>query len=155
MSIELEKLCPQRASLVWKGTEHIFKPFTLAARIWAAQKFATQHERNGLLVLSESVKNLELQPICEMMFWLLEDKSRFQTVDDFIAIFENEVDIFKTLLPKLVEVIGISSAEIPEDEIELKKSRGAKMQHAGRPSMISLLIGMVSKAFKSFVKIIR
>jgi hypothetical protein len=120
-NILLESLNPSNAFLLIKGKEYKVKHFNLTARVWAFGHFATTEQPNGLLALSDHVANLRSFQISEMIYFLLESKGIFNSLEEFIESFETETNLLNSLLPVLVKTIGISAVEINEEEDQLKK----------------------------------
>ena len=98
---------------------------------WAHAEFATEAEPNGMKALEESFRNclqpgieVNFLPIVQTIWHLIEDKTNFPNVKDFINSFSNQVQILEACLPALVDVFNASYPEFTEAEkasVEKKK----------------------------------
>ena len=135
MIINLHDLNPRRSELKLKDKVYTLKPFTLSTRVWVESEFSTKDNKSGLENFSKMLGAIETNPdkalraASILCFRLLEDRSDFKDVDDFIDRHENYNNL-GSMYKSICEVIGLSEPQISElekEQLEVKKPQAVSL----------------------------
>lgn len=127
--LDLESLSPRESELVLSTQKDpiVLKVWSLRVRAWAFDKW-------GPAKLQEIFSKQQILPISEMAYFMLKDKDRFKTLEEFqeaICTVQDQVNLSKALLAS----VGIGEPEIEKINtmIEKDKSKAAVDPNARGP----------------------
>lgn len=121
--VSISDLNPRASKFILRGKTYELKKFSLAAQVWAHDEFSTESEKNGLVALSEKLREVDPSAIVKSCYFLLKDKTDFPSEESFVEAFKDHLTIIKLLLPPFSECLGISqpTEDDTAEEVELKK----------------------------------
>lgn len=127
MTLTLNDLSPKKSVLELGGKKYVLKPFSLRAQNWAFEKY-------GPKAMKDLLSKQHLPTVADIAYFLMEDKTDFPTVDDFMEAVITQHDRVN-LTMALLDVVGVSQPmvdKIVEEEKQagerrrLRRSTGAK-----------------------------
>lgn len=118
------------------GKSYRITEFNIFAEVWANSEFATEKRKDGILNLSDMIKDHDYVGICKMVNFLLEDKKAFTDHKELLKKAMSprsqgkKADNIISIFNALVESIGVSqiSIENAKKEIEIKKRLAADLK---------------------------
>jgi len=134
MSIKYEDLNPRHSSFTLNNKDYEIRPFDLAAQVWARNEFATSDNKDGIVVLTELIQDMNNpMPLFKCVWHLLKRKRDFGFYEEFVKAIEkgdNDSDKFKIMSEMwsaFLETLGLSQPQLESirEEMELKKSQAA------------------------------